>query len=71
EPIKRESKEEAITHAPVHSLAGQERDAILSALEESLWVQKKAAGLLGISSRALNYKVKKLGITHPHWRKNT
>jgi DNA-binding NtrC family response regulator len=71
EPIKRESKEEAITHAPVHSLAGQERDAILSALEESLWVQKKAAGLLGISPRALNYKVKKLGITHPHWRKNT
>jgi len=71
EPIKRESKEEAITHAPVHSLAGQERDAVLSALEESLWVQKKAAGLLGISPRALNYKVKKLGITHPHWRKNT
>ncbi len=71
EPIKRKSKEEATTHAPVHSLAGQERDAILSALEKSLWVQKEAAGLLGISPRALNYKVKKLGITHPHWRKNT
>jgi DNA-binding NtrC family response regulator len=71
EPIKRKSKEEATTHAPVHSLAGQERDAILSALEKSLWVQKEAAELLGLSPRALNYKVKKLGITHPHWRKNT
>ena len=71
EPIKRESKEEATTHAPVHPLASQERDAILSALEKSLWVQKEAAGLLGISPRALNYKVKKLGITHHHWRKNT
>jgi len=71
ESIKRESKEEAITHVPVHSLAGQERGTILSALEKSLWVQKEAAGLLGISPRALNYKVKKLGITHPHWRKNT
>ena len=71
EPIKREPKEEATTHAHVQSLAGQEREVILSALEESLWVQKKAAGLLGISPRALNYKVKKLGITHPHWRKNT
>ena len=71
ETIKRESKEEATTHTNFHSLAGQERDVILSALEESLWVQKKAARLLGISPRVLNYKVKKLGITHSHWRKNT
>jgi len=71
EPIKRESKEEATTHNSVHPLAGQEKNAILSALEESLWVQKEAAGLLGISPRVLNYKVKKLGITHYHWRKNT
>jgi DNA-binding NtrC family response regulator len=70
EPIKRESKEEAITHDYVYSLANQERAVILSALEESLWVQKEAARLLGITPRALNYKVKKLGITHPHWRKN-
>jgi len=71
EPIKGESKEEATSHAPVHSLAVQERDAILRALEESLWVQKEAAKLLGISPRALNYRVKKLGITYPRWRKNT
>jgi len=35
-----------------------------------LWVQKNAANKLGISPRALNYKINKLGITHPHWRRN-
>lgn len=52
------------------SLAGQERELILRALEESLWVQKNAAKKLGISPRALNYKINKLAITHPHWRRN-
>ncbi len=52
------------------SLAGQERELILRILEECLWVQKNAANKLGISPRALNYKIKKLGITHPHWRRN-
>ena len=52
------------------SLAGQERELILRVLEECLWVQKSAAKKLGISPRALNYKIKKLGITHPHWRRN-
>jgi DNA-binding NtrC family response regulator len=52
------------------SLAGQERDLILKILEECLWVQKNAARKLGISPRALNYKINKLGITHPHWRRN-
>ncbi len=52
------------------SLAGQERDLILRVLEENLWVQKNAAKKLGISPRALNYKIGKLGITHPHWRRN-
>ena len=52
------------------SLAGQEKDLILKVLEESLWVQKNAAKKLGISPRALNYKIRKLGITHPHWRRN-
>lgn len=52
------------------SLASQEKDLILSALEECLWVQKNAANKLGISPRALNYKIRKLGITHPHWRRN-
>lgn len=52
------------------SLAGQEKDLILRVLEECLWVQKNAAHKLGISPRALNYKISKLGITHPHWRRN-
>jgi transcriptional regulator with GAF, ATPase, and Fis domain len=52
------------------SLADQEKELVLRVLEESLWVQKNAAQKLGISPRALNYKIRKLGITHPHWRKN-
>lgn len=60
-PLQREEKA---------SLAGQERELILRVLEENLWVQKNAAKKLGISPRALNYKIGKLGITHPHWRRN-
>ncbi|MBM9513493.1 sigma-54 interaction domain-containing protein [Desulfogranum marinum] len=48
----------------------QEKELIINALEENLWVQKNAAKVLGISPRALNYKVKKFGITHPNWRRN-
>ncbi len=55
---------------PRHSLRSQEKDMILKALEESLWVQKDAARLLGISPRTLNYKIKKFEIVHPRWRKN-
>ena len=39
-----------------------ERRAVHAALERSGWVQRKAAGLLGISPRALSYKLDKLGI---------
>jgi DNA-binding NtrC family response regulator len=53
------------------SLVSHERDLILMALEECLWVQKNAAKKLGISPRALNYKINKLGITHHHWRRNS
>jgi len=52
------------------SLAGREKELIIHALEECLWVQKSAASKLGISPRALNYKIRKWGITHPHWRRN-
>ncbi|RUM36905.1 MAG: sigma-54-dependent Fis family transcriptional regulator [Desulfobulbus sp.] len=51
-------------------LQTQEKELILRALEENLWVQKNAAKALGVSPRALNYKVNKFGITHPNWRKN-
>jgi len=48
----------------------QEKDMISSALEENLWIQKDAAHQLGITPRALNYRINKLGITHSRWRKN-
>jgi DNA-binding NtrC family response regulator len=51
-------------------LQAHEKEVVLKALEESLWIQKDAADRLGISPRALNYKIRKFGITHPRWRKN-
>jgi transcriptional regulator with PAS, ATPase and Fis domain len=51
-------------------LETHERELILKALEENLWVQKNAARCLGISPRVLNYKINKFNITHPNWRKN-
>jgi len=47
-----------------------EKMVLLEALTMSNWVQKEAAALLNISSRAMNYKVKKFSITHPTWKKN-
>ncbi len=47
----------------------EEKIKILNALKETNWVQKKAAALLGISPRMLNYKIKKYGITHHTWKK--
>lgn len=44
------------------SLEDSERNAILRALAQAGGVQKGAAELLGISRRALNYKIKKYGI---------
>lgn len=49
-------------------LADSEMETIVVALEKSLWIQKDAAVLLGVSPRVLNHKIKKLGITHPRWR---
>ena len=51
-------------------LEDAERELILQALQRSNWVQKDAAELLGISSRALNYKIKRFGITHSSWKQN-
>jgi DNA-binding NtrC family response regulator len=50
-------------------LSDSERDNIIAALEKSLWIQKDAAEILGVSPRVLNHKIKKLGITHKRWRK--
>ncbi|MBC8457421.1 MAG: sigma-54-dependent Fis family transcriptional regulator, partial [Deltaproteobacteria bacterium] len=55
---------------PPEPLELREKELILEVLQKSLWIQKDAANLLGISPRALNYKINKFGITHPRWRKN-
>jgi two-component system response regulator AtoC len=52
------------------SLDDHEKTLILRALEANFWSQKHAAEQLGITPRALNYKIRKFGIVHPHWRKN-
>ncbi len=44
------------------SLKESERNTILRALEQTGGVQKDAAELLGISRRAIHYKIKKFGI---------
>jgi Nif-specific regulatory protein len=49
-------------------LEDMERLAILRALKRTGWIQSRAADLLGVSRRALNYKIAKFGITHPRWR---
>jgi DNA-binding NtrC family response regulator len=51
-------------------LEDAERGLILQALERCQWVQKDAAALLGVSSRVLNYKIKRFGITHSRWKQN-
>jgi transcriptional regulator with PAS, ATPase and Fis domain len=48
----------------------QEKQLIFQALEDNLWIQKDAAKQLGISPRALNYRIKKYGIVHARWRKH-
>ena len=47
-----------------------EKELVLQALKVCDWVQKDAASLLGISTRVLNYKIKRFGITHQQWKKN-
>ena len=39
-------------------------------MAQTNWVQRDAAGLLGISPRVLNYKIKTYGITHSNWLKH-
>ena len=63
-------KGEILLTKPTESLAEREKETILSVLEDCLWIQKDAAHNLGITPRALNYKIKKFGITHARWRKN-
>lgn len=52
------------------ALAHAERSLVMAALERSAWVQKDAAALLKVSPRKLNYMIRRMGITHPTWRRN-
>jgi DNA-binding NtrC family response regulator len=52
------------------NLEAMEKEAVLEALRRCNWVQKEAAKLLGVSSRVMNYKVHKYGITNDRWTKN-
>ena len=51
------------------SLDESEKQAIIRALEKANWVQKDAAPLLGVSRRALNYKIQKYAIEIPTRRR--
>ena len=53
--------------APAESLSLEDNEhlAILRALERTAWVKKAAADLLGISRRAIHYKIKKYNIHVP------
>jgi two-component system response regulator PilR (NtrC family) len=58
---------EGSANAPVGGALGDhlediERDAILKALEQTRYNKTAAAKLLGMSFRALRYRIKKLGI---------
>lgn len=55
----------------VLNLEDLERNAILKALERTNWIQKEAAELLGISPRALNYKISLHNIKYHGWRRHT
>ena len=52
------------------NLEQMEKKVINIALNQSHWSQKDAAALLGISRRALNYKIQKYGFRHASWRRN-
>jgi DNA-binding NtrC family response regulator len=52
------------------SLKEAEKELILAALDRANWVQKDAAKLLGITKRAMHYKVELYKLTHPSWTKN-
>ncbi|MGH9750064.1 MAG: sigma-54-dependent transcriptional regulator [Candidatus Polarisedimenticolia bacterium] len=56
--------------ADLLNLEALEKAALMEALKRSNWIQKEAAKLLGVSSRVMNYKVHKHGITHDRWSKN-
>jgi len=68
---RRRRNDDTVLALDTLNLSEIEREAILQALESKNWVQKDAAELLGISPRALNYKINFHKITHSSWKKNS
>jgi len=68
---RRKHRESDGAELDTYNLETIERRTIVQALEKTNWVQKDASDLLGISPRALNYKINQHNITHPNWKKNT
>lgn len=62
--------DESVPRKPT-SLKESERHLIIEALERCDWVQKDAAVILGVSTRVLNHKIRRFGIKHPSWRRNS
>jgi two-component system response regulator HydG len=52
------------------ALSEMERTLVLESLRRTDFVQKDASRLLGVSRRKLNYMIRRMGITHPSWRRN-
>jgi len=68
---ERRSSDREGTSFKTLNLSEIEKEAMLVALQRTKWVQKDAAELLGISPRALNYKISQHKITHDGWRKHS
>ncbi len=69
--IERRQAERTGTNFKSLNLEEIEKEAIIVALQRTRWVQKEAAAMLGISPRALNYKISQHNITHHGWRKHS
>jgi DNA-binding NtrC family response regulator len=64
-PAPGKAEEAPAANADSLSLEDNEHQAIIRALERTAWVKKTAADLLGISRRAIHYKIKKYNIHIP------
>lgn len=68
--LKQALRESITVETPKLNLEAIEKDAINDSLKITGYFQKSAARLLGISARALNYRISKHKITHKRWGVN-
>lgn len=61
----------AVAGSDAISLEESEKNTIIRALQQAGWVQKDAAKILGISRRAIHYKIRKYGIEMAGKRSST